>query len=281
MKLQFILLLVVVLSGCTTTYEAWRVEESVVPPPDRTISYEEPWAEVSITRFTVNDPPLSGLVVSLDLTARSISFVTDTDMSGRTVRKFVRDTGADIAVNASPFHPVRAPARVERAVIGIHVADGTVLFAPDDRYDAFWIDTDGVPHIGGQDSAVFRTELESSRVVTAVGGFYRIVDGGENVGRRDARHPRTAVGFDRTRETLYLMVIDGRQRGHSVGVTTWELGEWMRFFGAGDAINLDGGGSSTLVVATDGRPDVANRPVHNQIPGNQRPVANQLGVQIR
>ena len=63
---------------------------------------------------------------------------------------------------------------------------------------------------------------------------------------RVGRAPRTAVGV--TKDGRYLLaVVDGRQ-SHSVGLT---LTDWARLlvkFGAQDAINLDGGGSTDLVV---------------------------------
>jgi hypothetical protein len=52
-------------------------------------------------------------------------------------------------------------------------------------------------------------------------------------------------------------------------------------YGASTALNLDGGGSSALVVqGADGRPRVLNSPIDNYIPGRQRVVANQLGVYV-
>jgi hypothetical protein len=52
----------------------------------------------------------------------------------------------------------------------------------------------------------------------------------------------------------------------------------LRDLGAVDAINLDGGGSATLVVADHGRPRVLNSPIHTGVPGRERPSANHLGV---
>ena len=47
-------------------------------------------------------------------------------------------------------------------------------------------------------------------------------------------------------------------------------------------MNLDGGGSSTLVVeGPDGEPRVLNSPIDNYIPGRERPVANHLGILVR
>jgi putative cell wall-binding protein len=69
------------------------------------------------------------------------------------------------------------------------------------------------------------------------------------------RAPRSAIGHKRDGR-LILAVVDGRQAGHSAGMTMLELAEFMLRLGAVEAIALDGGGSSTIVV--DGR--VTNRP---------------------
>ncbi|QBI19227.1 hypothetical protein ER308_06520 [Egibacter rhizosphaerae] len=72
---------------------------------------------------------------------------------------------------------------------------------------------------------------------------------GFSLGRRSivtGRNPRTAVGFND--DELLLVTIDGRQDGHSDGVTLQELGVAMRDLGARDAVNLDGGGSTTMSV---------------------------------
>lgn len=60
------------------------------------------------------------------------------------------------------------------------------------------------------------------------------------------RHPRTAVGFRRDGQA-FVLVVDGRQPGYSVGATTAETTRLMRLFGAVDAVMLDGGGSSQMV----------------------------------
>ncbi|MEN3001651.1 MAG: phosphodiester glycosidase family protein [Armatimonadota bacterium] len=87
---------------------------------------------------------------------------------------------------------------------------------------------------------------------------------GFNRGFWERRHPRTAVGRTAKGELLWL-VVDGRQ-AHSQGVSLPELAQLMLRYGAVDAINLDGGGSSTLVV----RDLLLNSPSD----GSERPVAN-------
>lgn len=59
-----------------------------------------------------------------------------------------------------------------------------------------------------------------------------------------ARHPRTAIGLNR--EQVLFLVADGRHPGHADGLSLVELAWLMRQIGCTDALNLDGGGSSTL-----------------------------------
>jgi hypothetical protein len=83
------------------------------------------------------------------------------------------------------------------------------------------------------------------------------------------RAPRTAVGI--TRDGGYMLVcIDGRQPGYSVGATLAELATTMKELGAVEALNLDGGGSTTLWI----KGHVANHPSD----GTERPVSNALLV---
>lgn len=109
----------------------------------------------------------------------------------------------------------------------------------------------------------------------------RLVTAGRNTGatarvQPDKRHPRTAIGVTADGRTLVIAVVDGRQPGYSVGMTLPELAELMLKLGAHDALNLDGGGSSTFYYR---RPDgslMTNKPSG----GSWRPVGNHLGVRL-
>lgn len=82
------------------------------------------------------------------------------------------------------------------------------------------------------------------------------------------RNPRTAAGI-REDGRILLVTIDGRQPRRSVGVTIKELRDLMQALGAVDAINLDGGGSTTMVLGAE----LANIPSD---PSGPRPVADAL-----
>jgi hypothetical protein len=123
------------------------------------------------------------------------------------------------------------------------------------------------------------------RPALVIGGWPRILRDGRDVAAEaatmegtisrnaEARHPRTAVGFSRDSATLFLVVVDGRSTA-SVGMTLVELAALMRRVGAWQALNFDGGGSTTMVV--DGA--IVNTPSDAT---GEREVGNALLVVVR
>ena len=87
------------------------------------------------------------------------------------------------------------------------------------------------------------------------------------------RHPRTVIGVDR-RGAIWLIVIDGRQPTHSVGMTLPDLVRLADRLELRDALNLDGGGSTTMVV----KGKVINRPSD---PAGPRAVSDAIVVKAR
>lgn len=122
------------------------------------------------------------------------------------------------------------------------------------------------------------TDPELTGVQTAIGGgnlivhegqaqrFQMTANGAYKYRSVIERHPRSAVGFSATH--LFLVLVDGRQPELSVGMTLEELGRYMQKLGCEEAINLDGGGSSTLWI--DGR--IVNSPCN----GGERDIGNAL-----
>jgi hypothetical protein len=120
---------------------------------------------------------------------------------------------------------------------------------------------------------------------TVVGGWPRIVDAGRNIALAAdsvegtvprfsrARHPRSALGISRDSTTLYLVAVDGRQQT-SVGMTLEELADAMIAMGAFEAMNLDGGGSTALIV----RDSIVNKPSDAN---GERPVGNIVAITRR
>ncbi|HEY4668027.1 MAG TPA: phosphodiester glycosidase family protein [Anaerolineales bacterium] len=113
-----------------------------------------------------------------------------------------------------------------------------------------------------------------SNTFASIGGSFNFLKESEILSFDDnlgavQRHPRTVVCFND--DFIYFVVVDGRQPGYSIGMTTDELGRFcLDTLGAEWGINQDGGGSSTMWV--NGR--VVNRPSD----GQERLVANGLAM---
>lgn len=89
-------------------------------------------------------------------------------------------------------------------------------------------------------------------------------------------NPRTFMGLDRSGKRAWLVVVDGRQKDYSMGMTLRQEAELMLALGATRALNLDGGGSSALVLRTPAGPlRTVNKPSDA---GTERAVANALAV---
>ena len=112
-----------------------------------------------------------------------------------------------------------------------------------------------------------------------------LLNGGNEVEQRDDRtfvtnrHNRTALGIKPDGTTL-LVVADGRFKHKADGLSLPELQRIMRWLGCSEAINLDGGGSTTMYVHDRPHDGVVNYPSDN---GNydhegQRPVSNAIIV---
>jgi hypothetical protein len=178
---------------------------------------------------------------------------------------------------------------------GAMVIAGRVITPPSNR-PVFAMDSAGVPHIttfrlrdfdslAVGDPRLAQASLLPFHPLEAVGGrpvmtrdsvIVVIPDANGQPSFINTRHPRTAVGISNNGKRLLLVVVDGRQAGYSDGMSLPELATLMLALGARDAINLDGGGSTTLVYADSTRAmQIANRPSD---PTGERPVGNALAI---
>lgn len=207
---------------------------------------------------------------------------SDKPLNARATSQFLEEFELDIAVNGDGFSPwwSRGPAdyypHVGDPVIprGEAAARGTVY-----RREA----EEPFPtlYISQKNTLSFDAP---NKVYDAISGETRLVQGGNPVdGLTDPEiHPRTAVGYSKNGKFLYIVVVDGRQPFYSQGITLAELANLMLDLGAHDAMNLDGGGSSTLVIRdANGKPRILNSPIDQYIPGRERPVANHLGIYFK
>ena len=222
--------------------------------------------------------------VRVDLRAPGIQFYTTPHQGGlntvaSTTSDFLKKYGLQLAVNANFFAPCCTASAEEKTVNGLAVSDGNVVAqadgTPGQNASLLVSRKNGVSIVESMDG------MDLSNVFNAVTGSGIIVKDGQNVGDQtpygDGAHPnpRTVVGLSKDRHFLYVMVIDGRQPGYSAGTTHAESAQLMLAFGAYNAINLDGGGSTDLVEDDGhGGAKIVNKPSG----GAERFDANQLGI---
>lgn len=92
--------------------------------------------------------------------------------------------------------------------------------------------------------------------------------------RARERAPRTAIAIDNTGKKVWMVTVDGRQSGYSTGMSLNEFAQYLASIGAHRALNLDGGGSTTMAVRKTGDTNVSlfNRPSD----GSERGVSTVL-----
>lgn len=135
---------------------------------------------------------------------------------------------------------------------GAFIMSGTVINEPTGT--TFWIDKDGNAHITSAQEC--NTALAAGNVREAVAGFGDIFENGHARSGLDntTRASRTAIGI-KADGTVVMLMVDGRQAPYSVGMTMAEVAASMEALGCVEAVNLDGGGSSTFATQREGEPE--------------------------
>lgn len=255
----------------------------------------EPFEGVRVIHSRANEPRLVDMwVVEINPTAPGISFLVTPsngelpgDTTPLTVRSFVESAGAQLGVNGSFFSLAAkgAAGKGQYNVSGLSVSKGDAYSSFERGFvDAINIARDNVATIiRGKDGGLDHKPATS--LYNALSGKNRLVRDGQNVAGNDpAIHPRTAIGI-KADGKLLLFTVDGREPGHSLGLTFREMADVLIRFGARDAISLDGGGSTTFVM--DDPTTAANDPRVMNLPcdllpdkehGKERLVGNSLAV---
>lgn len=253
---------------------------------------ESPCKGVELKSLALETPrKMKAFVARIDLTTPGIGFTATErdphwgepmpDYTNRTVlintkrertadfmmRRRAEGLPVAIAVNSAPWGPWDCSAAY-RSKYGAfrwwNVSDGVELsYRKSPRKGAFFL----VYKDGRADVASSVPLSRTNEVAFAFCGFEMLMKNGAPVTsciRRNAKslNPRTAFGLTADRRTLVLLVVDGRQPGWSLGADSGDLCDILRAEGVTDAVNMDGGGSSTLVVFDEAtkKPRTVNRP---------------------
>jgi len=223
-------------------------------------------------RFRASGPEGLNLAFGLNQEREKDTAVLYTPAVGESTRttggmELILERGGD-----SPWLPLGAGGRYQARIAAIRT-EGNSPLEPDIMVLSIGPDlAQELPTltVGTALSLHLETTPDLTGVTTALGGGPILLHEGKasNWEHRPQRHPRTAIGWNR--ESLFLVVVDGRQKGLSIGMNYTELSSLMVRLGCTEAMNLDGGGSSTLWLGGE----VMNSPSD----GKPRRVANSLIV---
>ena len=226
-------------------------------------------------------------IITIDLHTEGIRFLvtppdnknSDTPLNARTTTTFLRDYNLQIAVNGGEFTPWHSNSFLDYYPhVGDPVAPTGFTASRGRRYaegnrPVLYISENNVAQFGSP----------RSKVYNAISGSHMLIIEGEPIEGLDSETPapRTALGVDFGPDRLVIVVVDGRQPFYSEGATLTQLADLMIEYGIYTAMNMDGGGSSTLVIENEnGKAELLNSPIDSHIPGRERPVANHLGVYV-
>lgn len=254
------------------------------------VEKSQPYKPITIEAGVFTSPrPVRAWLVRIDLTSPDIKFVATppgkveppAEVACMTTLDFAKTEKLQLAFNASPFGPLRQKPGEPMDVVGLSASDGRIFSEPHESFGMLLIDSNGAARVVEPPLA---DELRRT-IDDAVGGFRVLVRGGRSLAdeflpKENAKfagvNPRTAVGLSADGKTMIVLVADGRQPGVSEGLTLVELAEWGIRSGCDVLLNLDGGGSTTLVLQdpASGEHRVLNKPSSS---GKLRLVANSLG----
>ena len=194
----------------------------------------------------------------------------------KTCRKFMEENikkgeNMVVAVNSSPWSPWQPPWNHPYADrTGLIISDGIPVSPVFRSYPSFAVDKKGKCFF-----KIFREKDDLSQIRHAVSGFGYVLKNGTVCGKDNGRlAPRTGYGLSSCGKYLILFVCDGRQQEYSMGCSTYETGEFLKYFGASEGLNMDGGGSTTLLVRKG--KDILKLNSHRN--GAERSVGGGLGI---
>ena len=246
---------------------------------------------VKLAKLDVTDPRLMTIaIMRIDLTQKGLTFTGTPrdpdwgkpmpDWTNKVIRTlrvqtadFIRNARAPreegglglkmiVAANSAPWAPWVPPYTHRYGdPTGLNITDGIVISDHHVKAGAIFV----VWKNGRPDIVSNIPEARYPEVWLAHSGFDILMKNGkETFGKRGGDlHPRIAYGLSADRHYLYILTVDGRQPERSLGANYSDLAKLMRDAGAADAINMDGGGSTTLIFWDDQQdaPVTCNYPV--------------------
>lgn len=233
---------------------------------------------VTWQNLTNSSPAWNIHVIEIDMANRDVELMPVFKLQGNvsgssneTTSSMAIRSDAVAAINAGYYNTSNRMTNSYTIIDGVFVGGAGTNMAPEGNRSVLGFSA-------GAQSIAKRTKLSNTAVPEDPADWDKIIDGiagrghfvtsggtllvqdneGTTTSHNSTEQPRTAIGFSTSPEyKAYLVTVDGRQAGFSVGMTYTELGQLMADLGVEESISLDGGGSTTAWVRGEG---VVNSP---------------------
>ncbi len=263
--------------------------------PPRTAQQKQLFPGITYQRMAdLNPRPVMMHIVTIDLTAPGIKLrVTPgepgddgKDIPAQTTSEFLQKHQLQLAINGSFFYPCYfnhfwdfVPQRGDRVnVIGQLMADGILYKEGKPGWGVLCVSESAGVSIAPVDCPPNTREAIAGREIIIQNGQPVAIAKPEKNSDRHKPFPRTVVATDRLGEKLWFILVDGRQPHYSQGLTLPEVTEILVKMGVDTALNLDGGGSTTLAIAEGKKTRLLNSPIDARIPMRERAIGNHIGI---
>jgi Phosphodiester glycosidase len=245
--------------------------------------------------------PRTGVIhaVAIDLTQPNLKILAtpgdrakpdsdERELTARTTTEFLSDFKLDLAINAGYFFPFKENSHWDYYphsgdgvnVVGESISNGKIFSDADEpEWRVLCFDAQNRAQILDVNTCPKGTQqsISGNELILKDGKFPNAKSAWDG----DKAYARVVVGLNATKNTLWLIIVDGKQPFYSMGASIAELAEFLPSLGITTALNLDGGGSTTLAIRSPQGSKLLNAPIQNHIPMNERPVANHLGFRFQ
>lgn len=270
----FLFLLLISLSSCVSSTQLEQTQNSLEHQQSSYIPDSFEWQKIENIDFAEyfffenKNYPVRYHCIKIDLSNQNLSIVTfpssENDFThkngkatnyfpGIRAKQFSKKYDSMLTINTAPFGGKNgkwdsiAKVTSTRRICGIHVADKKLLSQPIENYSAVCFKKEE----NGYSGKIYRNQSNQDfcEYDFAFGGFFTILKDFQKLPfPLKTNDSRTALGFSEDEKTLYILAVEGERHRRSIGLSFQECADIMLAIGAKDAMQMDGGGSTSLFI---------------------------------
>ena len=219
------------------------------------IKYIKVYDGIEIARLHNINIPLIITIVKISFKSSNLKIVTTEEnrfeengfVLAETTMSFAKRNNTNLAINANFFSYKSSFLDKFYKPLGLYISKGKLLSMPRNNCAMLIFEKDNHPII--LSSPLQKDEI-LNKAIDGIAGFNQVLKDGNIIikGKSQKIDSRTLIGVDNEEKTLFVLFVEGETKEKSIGSTLIFSANIMKEIGAKDAIELDGGGSSSLIL---------------------------------